>query len=103
MVTGFLLYLIDVFMRNSYTEKTTSTISIKIKISILLHYLSKVFWFLTIVCGFNSFAQNVTYQTLYTGATFDNRTINQNLPVGSISGAGSVASGGATYSISFSV
>lgn len=50
-----------------------------------------------------STAQNVTYQTLYTGATFDGRAINQSLPVGSASGSGNVASGGATYSIAIAV
>lgn len=54
---------------------------------------------LTIFTTCYSFAQNVTYQTLYTSATFDGRAINQSLPVGSIPGAGSAASGAATYSI----
>ncbi|MDR6807507.1 RHS repeat-associated protein [Dyadobacter sp. BE34] len=53
--------------------------------------------------SFYSTAQNVTYQTLYTGATFDSRAINQSLPVGSIVGNGNVASGGATYSIAIAV
>ena len=44
-------------------------------------------------------AQNVTYQTLHTSATFDGRAINESLPVGSISGAADVSSGMASYSI----
>ena len=53
--------------------------------------------------SFYSTAQNVTYQTLYTGATFDGRAINQSLPVGSTSGNGNVASAGATYSIELAI
>lgn len=50
--------------------------------------------------GFNSIrAQNVTYQTLHTNATFDGRAINQSLPVGSISASADVLAGGSTYSI----
>ncbi|KAA0992689.1 polymorphic toxin type 23 domain-containing protein [Dyadobacter aurulentus] len=90
-------------MRNNYTEKITLIINFKSKISTLVHHFSKVFWFLTIFYGFNSFAQNVTYQTLHTGATFDNRLINQNLPVGSIPGSANVALGGAAYSIAVAV
>ncbi|WP_221394587.1 FG-GAP-like repeat-containing protein [Dyadobacter sp. NIV53] len=45
-------------------------------------------------------AQNVTYQTLHTGSTFDNRAINQSLTVGSLAASPSVSgSGGANYSI----
>ncbi|WP_353717299.1 SpvB/TcaC N-terminal domain-containing protein [Dyadobacter sp. 676] len=61
--------------------------------------IGKLLRVLIIFTGFASTAQNVTYQPLYTGATFDGRAINQSLPVGSISGGGNVASAGATYSI----
>jgi hypothetical protein len=60
-------------------------------------------WVLMILPDFASTAQNVTYQTLHTSATFDAWAINQSLPVGSISGSGNVASGGATYSIAIAV
>jgi RHS repeat-associated protein len=48
-------------------------------------------------------AQNVTYQTLHTSTTFNGRTINESLPVGGISAAADVSSGGASYSISIAV
>jgi hypothetical protein len=49
-------------------------------------------------------AQNVTYQTLHTGSTFDNRAIDQNLTVGSLAASPSVSgSGGANYSIPIAV
>lgn len=64
-----------------------------------LNHVHTLFWLLTIFTRLNLSAQNVVYQTLYTGATFDGRAVNQGLPVGSISGGGNVASGGATYSI----
>src|SRR5690242_19345531 len=68
-----------------------------------LGYFSTLLFSLILFTNFDSIAQNVVYQTLYTSATFDGRTINQSLPVGSISGTGSVASGGAAYSIDFAV
>lgn len=66
-------------------------------------YFSTLLFSLSLFTSFDSTAQNVVYQTLHTGATFDGRAINQSLPVGSISGTGNVASGGATYSISFAL
>lgn len=48
-------------------------------------------------------AQNVTYQTLHTGSTFDNRAINESLPVGSVSGTADVSSGAASYSIPIAI
>jgi RHS repeat-associated protein len=65
-------------------------------------YVRTLLWALMIFTSFRSTAQNVAYQTLYTSAAFDGRAINQSLPVGSISGSGNVASGGATYSIAIS-
>ncbi|PSL17644.1 RHS repeat-associated protein [Dyadobacter jiangsuensis] len=59
----------------------------------------RLLWVLAVFSNFGLMAQNVSYQALYTGATFDGRAINQSLPVGSISGNGNVASGGAAYSI----
>ncbi len=46
------------------------------------------------------YGQNVVYQTLYTGSTFDARSVNQASPVGTLAGTPAVsASGGASYSI----
>lgn len=82
-------------MNNPFTQKPL--------LAATSSYLSTLLFSLLILTSFDSIAQNVTYQTLYTGATFNGRAINQSLPVGSISGTGSVASGGATYSIAFAV
>ena len=82
-------------MKNCYTQKVQKPAK-----------LNHIYWLLStlaVFANFNSAAQNITYQTLYTGATFDGRAINQSLPTGSISGSGSVASGGATYSIALAV
>ncbi|MGG7665783.1 FG-GAP-like repeat-containing protein [Dyadobacter sp. BHUBP1] len=68
-----------------------------------LNHVHTLFWLLTIFTRLNLSAQNVVYQTLYTGATFDGRAINQGLPVGSIAGSGSTVSGGASYSIAIVV
>jgi RHS repeat-associated protein len=80
-------------MNNHYTPKTP--------LSATSSYFSKLLWTLIIFTSFDSVAQNVTYQTLYTGAAFDGRAINQSLPVGSVSGSGNVVSGGTTYSLAF--
>ncbi|WP_291200382.1 FG-GAP-like repeat-containing protein [Dyadobacter sp.] len=82
-------------MKNCYTQKGQKTSK--------FNHIYWLFSALTVFANFNSAAQNVTYQTLYADATFDGRAINQSLPVGSISGSGSVASGGATYSIALAV
>jgi RHS repeat-associated protein len=90
-------------MGKNYAPNVKITIRLQAQTSEVRHLFSNIFWVLAIIQGATSFAQNVTYQTLYTGATFDGRAINQNLPVGSIAGNGNVASGGATYSISLAV
>ncbi|MCE6993048.1 polymorphic toxin type 23 domain-containing protein [Dyadobacter sp. CY323] len=90
-------------MTNNYTRRAISIVYSKTKILTVGPNFSKLFWVLTIFYGFNSFAQNVAYQTLYTGAAFNSRAINPSLPVGSISESASVASGGASYSISLAV
>ena len=90
-------------MSRYYTQNADSILNVKAGISDMRDICSKLFWFLASFCWVNSYAQNVTYQTLYTGATFNNRAINQGLPVGSISESASVAAGGATYSIALPV
>ncbi|GGN10754.1 hypothetical protein GCM10010967_53270 [Dyadobacter beijingensis] len=62
-----------------------------------------LFWSLLAFSSFYAAAQNITYQALSTGATFDGRAINQGSPVGSITGTGNVASGGATYAMAVSM
>jgi RHS repeat-associated protein len=53
---------------------------------------------------FSADAQNVSYQPLHTGSSFDGRAINQSLAVGSTAGAGGVSAvGSATYSIPIAV
>jgi hypothetical protein len=48
-------------------------------------------------------AQNVSYQTLHTGSTFDSRNTDTSKPVGSTPGAADVASGAASYTIPIAV
>lgn len=81
-------------MNNLSTQKTLKTF-----FAAASNNISTLLSSLILFASFNSFAQNVVYQTLYTGATFDGRAINQSLPVGSILGSGGTASGGATYAV----
>lgn len=81
----------------------TSTSFLNARLAATLNHAHMLSWLLIIFTHLNLAAQNVTYQALYTPATFDGRAINQSLPVGSISGNGNVASGGATYSIAIAV
>ncbi|WP_291034861.1 SpvB/TcaC N-terminal domain-containing protein [Dyadobacter sp. 50-39] len=85
-------------MNNLSTQKTLKTF-----FAAASNNISTLLSSLILFASFNSFAQNVVYQTLYTGATFDGRAINQSLPVGSILGSGGTASGGATYAVALAI
>ncbi|MVM36835.1 hypothetical protein GO730_02695 [Spirosoma sp. HMF3257] len=56
------------------------------------------FYFLSVFFALPTWGQSVTYSDLYTASTFDNKTINVGLAVGSTNGIAG-ASVGATYSI----